>query len=134
MTDPSPATTLQLNDLRQDKPERPGWSITFGATCADAAAVCLDDQAHPQQVTLQTDGIQSCAIELQWDAIDDTIRRLNADQEVATEYGAYGIAALVMPYVTRLTIIDRSKERASASISGLVPLLIRLPCFNAKLG
>ena len=100
MTDPSSATTLQLNDLCRDKPERPGWSITFGATCADAAAVCLDDQAHPQQVILQTDGTQSCAIKLQWEAIDDTIRRFNADQEVATEYGAYGIAALVMPYLT----------------------------------
>jgi hypothetical protein len=108
MTDSSPIATLHLNDLCQNKPERPGWSITFGATCAEAAAVCLDDQGHPERVALQIDGIQSCAIELQWNAIDDTIRRFNADQEVATEYGAYGIAALIMPRLTNLTIIERS--------------------------
>lgn len=108
MTQGSPIATLHLNDLCQNKPERPGWSITFGATCAEAVAVCLDDQRHPEGVALQIDGIQSCILELQWSAIDDTIRRFNADQEVATEYGAYGIAALLMPYLTNLTIIERS--------------------------
>ncbi len=108
MTDSSPISTLHLNDLCQTKPERPGWSLTFGATCAEATAVCLDDQGHPESVALQIDGIQSCTIELQWNAIDDTIRRFNADQEVATEYGTYGIAALIMPRLSNLTIIERS--------------------------
>ncbi len=108
MTDRSPVTTLHLHDLCQNKPQRPGWSVTFGATCADAAATCLDAQAHPHRVIFHLDGIQPCAIELQWEAIDDIVHRFNADQEVATEYGAYGIAALVMPYLTNLTIIERS--------------------------
>ena len=108
MTDGSPIATLHLNDLCQNKPERPGWSLTFGATCAEAAAVCLKDQGHPECIALQIDGIQSCVIELQWDGIDDTIRRFNADREVATEYGAYGIAALIMPLLTNLTVIERS--------------------------
>jgi hypothetical protein len=108
MTDSRPIATLHLQDLCQNRPERPGWSLTFGATCAEAAAVCLDDQGHSEWVALQIDGIQSCAIELQWDAIDDTIRRFNADEEVATEYGAYGVAALTMPRLTNLTIIERS--------------------------
>ncbi len=107
MTDSIPKL-LQLNDLCQFKPERPGWSLTFGATCQDAVAVCLDDQNHPYRVTLQIDGIQDTEVELQWNAIDDTIRRFNADEEVATEYGAYGIAALLMPYLTGLTVIERS--------------------------
>jgi hypothetical protein len=109
MTDGSPPiTTLHLSDLCQNKLERPGWSLIFGATCADAAIVCLEDQGHPECVALQLNGIQSCAIELRWNAIDDTIRRFNADQEVATEYGAYGVAALIMPRLTNLTIIERS--------------------------
>ncbi|HAG81465.1 MAG TPA: hypothetical protein DCL61_09885 [Cyanobacteria bacterium UBA12227] len=99
---------LHLSDLCQDKPERPGWSLTFGAICADAAAVCLEEQGHHSPVTLQIDGIGACEIEIQWNAINDTIRRFNADQEVATEYGAYGIAALIMPHLTNLTIIERS--------------------------
>lgn len=107
MTDSIPKL-LFLNDLCQSKPERPGWSLTFGATCQDAAAVCLDDQNHPYRVTLQIDGIQETVIELQWNSIDDIVRRFNADEEVATEYGAYGIAALLMPYLTGLTVIERS--------------------------
>ena len=108
MTDSSQTEILHLSDLCRDKPERPGWSITFGATCADAAAVCLDEQGHHSPVTLQIDGIRPYEIKLQWNAIDDIIRRFNADREVATEYGAYGIAALIMPRLTKLTIIERS--------------------------
>jgi hypothetical protein len=108
MPESSSVATLSLNDLCLNKPERPGWSLTFGTTCAEAAAVCLDDQEHPQTVALQIDGIQSCVIDLQWNTIDDTIRRFNADQEIATEYGAYGIVALILPYLTRFTIVERS--------------------------
>ncbi|MGG6263783.1 hypothetical protein ACQ4M3_17805 [Leptolyngbya sp. AN03gr2] len=101
-------SSLHLDDLRQEKAERPGWSVTFGAMCAEAAAFCLEDQGHQNCVLLQIDGIQSSEIELHWTAIDDTIRRFQADQEVTTEYGAYGIAALVMPFLTGLTVIERS--------------------------
>ena len=108
MTDKNTNQSLHLNNLCQENPERPGWSLTFGATCADAAAVCLDDQEHSKQVSLQIDGQRAYQVQLHWNAIDETIRRFNADQEVATEYGAYGIAALVMPHLTNLTIIERS--------------------------
>ena len=108
MTQINPIKTLSLNDLRQNKPERPGWSLSFGAICADAAAVCLDERGHSSSVTLTIDGIQPCEIQIQMNAIDDTIRRFNADREVATEYGAYGIAALILPHLTGLTIIERS--------------------------
>jgi len=108
MTENAQISTLHLDDLCHNKPERPGWSITFGATCAEAAAVCLEDQGHRDYVMLQNDGMQACEIEIRWNEIDDTIRRFNADQEVATEYGAYGIAALAMPHLTGLTVIERS--------------------------
>lgn len=108
MTDINSIEILSLNDLRKNKPERPGWSLTFGAICADAAAVCLDERGHSTSVVLQIEGFQRGEIQLQRDAIDDTIRRFNADREVATEYGAYGIAALIMPHLTGLTIIERS--------------------------
>lgn len=108
MTDSNSIAHLQLADLSREKLERPGWSLTFGASCAEAAAVCLDEQGHEEKVVMQVGGMQSCAIELGWNAVNDTIRRFNADKEVATEYGAYGVAALVMPYLTGLTIIERS--------------------------
>jgi hypothetical protein len=59
MTNDNSPITVHLKDLGQDRPERPGWSVTFGMTCADAAAVCLDDQEHPQPVTLPIEGIQA---------------------------------------------------------------------------
>ncbi|MEX0272340.1 hypothetical protein AB3R30_24805 [Leptolyngbyaceae cyanobacterium UHCC 1019] len=99
---------LFLRDLYQNKPERPGWSTTFGATCAEAAAVCLEEQGHRDRVSLQVDGIQQREIEVLWDATDENIRRFNADEEVATEYGAYEIAALLMPYLTGLAVMERS--------------------------
>lgn len=68
----------------------------------------LDDQNHPYRVSFQINGIQETQVELQWSPINDTMRRFNADFEVATEYGAYGIAALLMPYLTGLTVIERS--------------------------
>lgn len=108
MTDSTHREIFYLSDLCQNKPERPGWSLTFGATCADAAAVCLEEQLHPLQVVLQIDGIQALTVELQRNTVDDTVRRFNADLEVATEYGAYGIAALLMPYLKQLTVIERS--------------------------
>jgi hypothetical protein len=108
MTDGSPLASLHLDDLCQNRPERPSWSITFGAVCAEAAAVCLDEQGHSHPVNLRIEGVQSGEIELQWTAADEVTRRFNADQDVATEYGAYGIAALSMPFCTGLTIIERS--------------------------
>lgn len=108
MSDRPPPTLLHLNDLREPKSDRPGWSLTFGATCVEAAATCLDTQSHSHPVSLQIDGLQPSEVLIEWDAIDDTIRRFNADEEVATEYGAYGIAALLMPHLTGLTVIERS--------------------------
>lgn len=102
------AELLYLSELCRDNPERPGWSVTFGATCAEAAAVCLEDQGHRDRVTLQIGGMQVCELDIHRGAVDNTIRRFNADQEVATEYGAYGIAALIMPRLTDLTVIERS--------------------------
>ena len=99
---------LHLNDLCQPHPDRPGWSITFGASCADAAAVCLTDQAHPNPVNLHIEGIRVGQINLAWNEVNETVRRFNADREVATEYGAYGITALIMPVLTNLTVIERS--------------------------
>ncbi|MDX2098280.1 MAG: hypothetical protein SFW36_10935 [Leptolyngbyaceae cyanobacterium bins.59] len=59
MTDSRSISTLHLNDLCQPKPDRPGWSLTFGATCAETAVVCLDDQGHPEFVVLQIDDIDT---------------------------------------------------------------------------
>jgi hypothetical protein len=100
--------TLNLENLARNLPDRPGWSVIFGATCAEAAAICLDDQGHQSPITLRITGLNPSVIAIDWPMVDSTARRFNADVEVATEYGAYGVAALVMPYLTGLTVIERS--------------------------
>jgi hypothetical protein len=50
MTDSTHREIFYLRDLCQNKPERPGWSLTFGAICTDAASVCLEEQSHPVQI------------------------------------------------------------------------------------
>jgi hypothetical protein len=99
---------LNLKDLTRNLPDRPGWSVLFGATCAEAAAICLDDQGHQSPINLRVTGLNPSVIVIDWPMPDATAKRFNADVEVATEYGAYGIAALVMPYLTGLTVIERS--------------------------
>jgi hypothetical protein len=99
---------LNLEDLTRNLPDRPGWSVIFGATCAEAAAICLDDQGHQSPISLRVSGLNQGEITIGWPTLGATARRFNADAEVATEYGAYGIAALVMPYLTGLTVIERS--------------------------
>jgi hypothetical protein len=99
---------LHLEDLTQDLPERPGWSVIFGAVCAESAAICLDDQGHPTPINFQISGFTLCEVSIAWSPPAPVAKRFNADQEVATEYGAYGIAALVLPYLTGLTVIERS--------------------------
>jgi hypothetical protein len=99
---------FHLGELIQHLPERPGWSLVFGAACAEAAAICLDEQGHNAPTKLQIDGLTPCEIEIDWNSLDEIAVRFNADMEVATEYGAYAIAALLMPHLTGLTVIERS--------------------------
>jgi hypothetical protein len=100
--------SFHLEDLTQHLPERPGWSVVFGAACAEAAATCLDEQGHNAPTKLQLDSVAPCEVEIDWNPLDDIAARFNADMEVATEYGAYAIAALLMPHLTGLTVIERS--------------------------
>jgi len=47
---------------------------------------------------------------LEWEPTDEQIRRCWADNEVATEHGAYGIAVLLVTELTGLTVVERSRK------------------------
>ena len=108
MNQEKPIKPLKLSDLYEPRAERPGWSLTFGASCAEAAAVCLEERGHSEEIVMPINGVHTCKINIVRDGVDEIMQRFNADKEVATEYGAYGIAALVMPVLTNLTVIERS--------------------------
>ena len=100
--------SLDLNDLTIDKPERPGWSTTFGKVFSEAASVCLEQQNHTSSVILNVRGDQQCDYKLSWSTVDDTMRRFNADVQRNHEFGAYAVSALSVPKQTNLTVIEIS--------------------------
>lgn len=77
---------------------------------AEAAGVCLDDCGHGTLVQLTVDGDESRVYDLEWSSIDDRARRTWADEEVATEYGACGIAILVVRSIRGHTVLERSRK------------------------
>lgn len=88
----------------------PGIPPECGKCLVQAASVCLEDQEHGSGVQLDVDGDFSEEFRLVWNATTDRMRRFWADLEVATEQGAYGIAALLISHLTGMTIFERSRK------------------------
>ncbi len=85
-------------------------SSAFGTILANAAAVCLEDQKHNQGVLLTAIGQYKEEVRIVWPPSDDPMRRTWNDDEVATEYGAYAIAIMLMRHFTGKQVIERSKK------------------------
>lgn len=98
---------LNLEDLAYGLP---GLSQPMGAAMAEAAAVCLDDCGHHTPVRLIVDGDESRPYDLKWLPADDQARRTWADEEFATEQGAYAIAILVVRDIRGHTVLERSQK------------------------
>lgn len=75
---------------------------------AEAAAVSLEAQGHAVGISLQVEGSFRKDFEVHWDATTDDTRRSHADPKVAVEYGAYGLACLLMVELTPHKFIERS--------------------------
>lgn len=98
---------LKLTDLRSGAP---GITPAFGEGLAEAASVCLEDREHSSPTPMQISGeIRGRAI-LEWEATSAQIRRCWNDDEEATEHGAYGIATLLVAWVSDLQVVERSKK------------------------
>jgi hypothetical protein len=70
---------------------------------AEAAAVCLEEQGHGRDVVPQVAGEFQVGYVLHQPEIDERVRG-SFDLEEATEFGACGIAILVMRDQTGLTV------------------------------
>lgn len=95
-------------DLEELARGMPGLSPRMGAAMAEAAAVCLDDCGHHTPVPLTVDGDESRLYDLEWAPIGDQARRAWADEQRATEEGAYGIAILVVSNIRGHAALGRS--------------------------
>lgn len=90
-------------------------AIVLNLSLAEAAAVCLAEQGHRDPVTLTIDilgldSLSSLSFSFIWQDPSDQVKRFWADEEYATEHGAYGIAALILPYITGLEVMERSPK------------------------
>lgn len=104
MTEPN-GSKLNLQDLRYGLI---GISSSLGETFAEASAVCLEDQGHSLGATLTVSGDFQDAFKLYWTDVTDQMRRCYNDPQEATEWGACGVAILLIQTLTEFTIIERS--------------------------
>lgn len=90
----------------------PGITPKWGACLAEAASFCLQDQKHSSGVRLRVDGDYKSHFRVLWISPDDQeqLERCWRDAEVATELGAYGIAALIVPVLTHYSVVERSRK------------------------
>jgi hypothetical protein len=86
----------------------PGITPAFGATLAEAGAVCLEDQNHSNGVVLKVAGSFQAAYQIFWDPVTTQMLNCWNDPPETTEQGAYGIAFLLIIELTEDTIIRRS--------------------------
>jgi hypothetical protein len=87
---------------------------SFGETLAEAGAVCFDDQGHKPGAYLLVQGNQLAGFclkyALQWPDVTVRMRLCHNDHEVATEWGAMGIAILLVGKLTGYTSFERSRK------------------------
>jgi hypothetical protein len=99
--------TLDLPRLSQGFP---GMTPAFGACLAEAASVSFEERGHQSGVMMSVDGDRPSGFNIAWASTDDQMRRCWSDEQVATEHGAYGIAALLVEALTPYTIVQRSRK------------------------
>jgi hypothetical protein len=98
---------LNLQHLSQGLP---AITPAFGAAIAEACSICLNDEAHPPQVTIDVEGEFSTTFQLEWQPPTEQAQRCWNDEEYTTEQAAYGIAFLLILQLTNLTVIERSRK------------------------
>ena len=74
------------------------------------AAVCLDKAQHQSGVPMPVEGDYSAVFRLSWEPLTEKHHRTCADIQEATEYGAYGVALLVVRETTGKTVLERSAK------------------------
>ena len=88
----------------------PAITSEFGAVLAQAGAVCFEDQNHPRGVELKVDGTFQAKYKVFWQDVTDQMRRTFNDPDLATEWGACGVALLLLLDLTEYTVINTSRK------------------------
>lgn len=95
----------KINDLALGVPN---LSEPLLKSFAEACSYCLDLVGHNSGVFLRISGDVSNQIFLEWNSVDDTIKRSYNDSQEALEWGATAISFLIIKNFTNYTVIERS--------------------------
>jgi hypothetical protein len=98
---------LYLDSLKKGK----GMiSEGFGAYMAEACAYCLSEQGHTSGVSLSITHDRVDNFPVKWDFImDEAIRASHNNDKLATEFGAYAIALLLIELIDSYELVQTSK-------------------------
>lgn len=107
MLDEKESKTLSVLPLESGNSGLLDSMAGFMGACA---AVCLDKQRHRSGVTMGVEGDCDSRFRLTWEPLTDKHYRSCADLQEATEYGAYGLAILVVREATGKTALERSAK------------------------
>ena len=80
----------------------------MGTAMAQAAGVCLEEIPHAQGTELAVRGRFTNSYGLEWNEVTEQGRRTFADLREATEFGAEGVAILLIKEETDYTTIERA--------------------------
>lgn len=98
---------LNLSELADGSP---AITSSFGQYLAEAGALCLESQGHVQGKQLMVKGDHAHQFAIYWPHVTDQIQRCLNDPEVATEYGAIGIAVLLTKKLIGFSVVQRSRK------------------------
>jgi hypothetical protein len=89
----------------------PGITPSWGNWLSEASSTCLISQAHELGVELNVTGAQSAKFRIYWQNTNQPQAEAawNDEQEL-TEYGACGLAIMLILKLTNYTIVQRAKK------------------------
>jgi hypothetical protein len=104
-------TSIQELILAKLEEGLPGISPSWGSTLAEASIMCLHSHKHVAGVELDVQGMVSHSYKVLWEKeVTDQLQRSWDDMQDCTEFGACGIAILLILELTPYTIIQRARK------------------------
>lgn len=89
----------------------PGITPAFGTTLHEAASVCLEECLHQCGVAMTISGpLKNGDLQLDWSPPTQQAKNCYQDLGFAAEFGAYGVAVLLIEEFTNLTVVNRSRK------------------------
>jgi hypothetical protein len=109
MKKPAEQKNLSLQSL---KAGMPGMEPALAESCGHAAGVCLEHGKHVSGGTpFSVDGAHEAVYAITLDPVTEQMRRSWSDLQDATEWGASGVAALLVEDIFGYQILQRSWKR-----------------------